>query len=198
MTPSLRDLFGKIFRSSYYGSSAKFLSSLLISSLFFSFSIGISASEINSSTAEPKSIPNLENVKGYAVKKVNHEFVNLEGNTTDIIADSVAKARYQKKLEDSNQITGMRFHIHWAAPSTLKEDLTVKLDIQGYDAGSQQPTIQSFSKIYTKVEGFSGWAVLDITESSFKRMGKMMAWKVTLLHEGHPMATRKSFTWDDR
>lgn len=209
MIPCFRDLFGKVFLS-YHSIIENFLHRLLISCLFFSVTFEVSSEEVNSLDGETKSTieshdqifaapqnVNQENVKGYAIKKVNHEFVDLQGNATDVIADSVAKARYQKDLEGQH-VTGMRFHIHWTAPSTLKEDLTVKLDIQGYDAGALQSNVQSFSKVYTKVEGFSGWAVLDITESTFKRMGKMMAWKVTLLHDGHAMAARKSFTWDDR
>lgn len=136
-------------------------------------------------------------VKGYSIKKVNHEYVDAKGNTHEDIADFLAKARYQKKLDYGTDATGIRFYIHWSAPSTVMSDLTVELKVRGLDAKTERETVQTFTKTYSKVPGFSGWATLDINESAYKRMGRLRAWKVSILQDHETMASRQSFTWDD-
>jgi len=133
----------------------------------------------------------------YEVMKVNHEFLDHKGDTHQEIADLVAKARYQRDLEETGKYSGIRFIIHWQAPSSEIPKFAVKLEARGFDAGSGRETIQTFNKDYPKTPGFSGWTTLDIKGDSLKHLGKLMAWKVTLLENGQPVASRKSFTWDD-
>ena len=134
---------------------------------------------------------------GYEIGKVNHELIDKEGHTHAEIADLVAKARYQGELADSGKAIGIRFIVHWKAPSTLMSDLVVKVEARGLDAGTQAEVVETLLKTYDKVPGPNGWAFLDLQNEAYKRLGKLMAWKVTLLHDNQPMASRKSFTWDD-
>lgn len=134
---------------------------------------------------------------GYAITKVNHEFINHEGQTHDEIANLTSRATYQQELAGSGKAVGIRFIVHWKAPSTLMSNLVVKVEARGLDAGTQREVVETLLKTYDKVPGFSGWAFLDLRDEAYRRLGKLMAWKVTLLHDNQPMGTRKSFTWDD-
>ncbi len=134
---------------------------------------------------------------GYAVMKVNHEFLNDAGETHSEIGDLTAKARYQQTLEKSGKYTGIRFIVHWKAPSSGIANFVVKIEARGLDAGSQKENIQTLLKTYPRSESSSGWEFMDITDDTLKRFGKLMAWKVTLLSDGKPMAERHSFMWDD-
>jgi hypothetical protein len=132
----------------------------------------------------------------FEIAKVNHAFLDHDGRTADEPGDFVSKARYQRKMSSSPELTGMRFHIHWRAPVELK-NFTVKLEVRGLDAGSGNEIVETLTKIYPKTENHSGWAIIDITDNTWKKLGKLMAWRVTLLQDGEEMTAKKSFTWDD-
>lgn len=134
---------------------------------------------------------------GYAVIKVNHEFLNAAGETHAETANLVSKARYQEALGKSGKAIGIRFVIHWKAPSDHLRNFTIKVEARGYDAGADRETTQTLVKNFPETDTASDWAFLDITDESYKRFGKLMAWKVTLLRDDSPMAARKSFMWDD-
>jgi hypothetical protein len=134
--------------------------------------------------------------EGYKVSKVNREFIDAEGNTTDEVGSLVSKAKYQRALERNRKYTGIRFFILWKAPSTPTPNLTVKLEAKGQDAQGRSTAASRF-RTYPKKSHFSGWAILDIDGESFARFGELRAWKVTILQDGQPMAERKSFLWDD-
>jgi hypothetical protein len=134
--------------------------------------------------------------KGYKIAKVNTEFVDAQGYTTEVIGDLKAKALYQRQLERSGKYSAIRYNILWQAPSTPTPDLTVKLEARGLDGKSGRETIETLTKTYPHKSHFSGWAVLDIQGDALKNFGKPRAWKITILQDNHPMAERKSFTWD--
>jgi len=137
------------------------------------------------------------NTEGYDIMKVNHEFLDEKGNTHDRIGNLVEKARYQKELEESGRYTGLRFIVHWKAPSSDLRDFTVKVELRGFDAGMGRERLQTLTRDYAEMPGSSGWTNLDLKGNDLKDFGRLMAWKVALLQNGKPMATRKSFTWDD-
>lgn len=138
-----------------------------------------------------------EDVDGFSVKKVNHEFLDLEGNATGIIGSFAAKARYQREIESTSQVSGMRFHVLWKAESSPSKGLTVKLETRGLDGNSGKETRQFWVKSYPIGSSLDGTTVFDITGESWKKQGKMMAWRATLLQGDAVMAERKSFLWDD-
>ena len=136
-------------------------------------------------------------IKGYEILKVNHELLDQDGNTHQEIGNFVAKARYQRFLEESKKATGIRFQIHWRAPSSDIPNFAVKVDAYGFDADTDRETLVTLTKTYPQILNSAEWTTLDIKGDSFKRLSKLMAWKVTLLQNGQPVAIQKSFTWDD-
>jgi hypothetical protein len=135
--------------------------------------------------------------QGYDVLKVNHELIDVQGNTQEDIGDLVNRARYQDRLESSGQFTGIRFFVHWKAPSTELHNLIVKIEAHGLDAGSGREATEVLKKSYSDLPGFSGWTTLDLANDLFKKFGKLMAWRVSLWHGNELKASRQSFTWDD-
>jgi hypothetical protein len=134
---------------------------------------------------------------GYSIPKVNHELLDELGNATDEVGNYVSKARYQRQLLESSRAMGVRFHIQWRAPISKASKFKVQLDVRARNAATQKETVQTFTKEYPPNSNFSGWAVMDIKDQAYQQLGKVMAWKVTLLYGAEPMATRQSFLWDD-
>ncbi len=145
----------------------------------------------------PRYAESAEAVSGYEITKVNHELINEKGFTHESIADFVAKAQYQQELAASKSASGLRFIVHWRVPSSRISNFVVKVQARGLDANTQREIEESVTKIYPQTPSSTGWAFLDIEGESAKRLGKLMAWKVTLFQNNNPVATRKSLMWDD-
>jgi hypothetical protein len=139
--------------------------------------------------AKPPSAP------GYEIMKVNHEFIDLAGETQAEIANWVDRAKYQQAVKKVAH-KGVRFFVHWQVPSTLMRDLTIKIETQGWDSDGGRETQETLVRTYPKIPNYSGWAVLDLEGDRYRDFGRMMAWKVTILHQGEVMATRESFMWN--
>jgi hypothetical protein len=135
--------------------------------------------------------------EGYKVAKVNIEYLDVDGNTTDQIGDQAAKARYQRQLERSGKYSGLRFIIIWQAPSTPTPNLVIKLEARGEAPGTDRETSAIRIRAYPQKTHISGWAILDIQGESLKRFGRLKSWKVTILQNNEPMVERRSFMWRD-
>ena len=134
---------------------------------------------------------------GYEILKVNHEFVDQEGHTESQIGDLVDKARYQRQLERSGAYSGLRFLIHWKAPSTPTPNLTIKLEAHGVHSQTGAHTVVVRTKTYEKKMHITGWAILDIAGEDLKSFGRLKAWKVTFLQNNVLVAELISFMWND-
>ena len=134
----------------------------------------------------------------WEVMKVHHELVDTVGETTEAIADLKEKAAFQRNLSlNARQVTGIRFVIHWKAPSTGIPKFAVKIEARGVVPATNEETWKEIIKLYKETPSFSGWTYADIKGDALAKFGRVMAWKVTLLQNGKPMATRDSFTWDE-
>jgi hypothetical protein len=134
---------------------------------------------------------------GYEVIKVNHEFINQKGFTQDVIGDLVNRAKYQQELQSSGAYKGIRFFIHWKSPSDDSRNIVVKVEARGLDADSGRETTEVLTKSYLDSQTASGWATLDLTNDTFKKFGKLMAWRVSLWRGSEMKTSRVSFTWED-
>lgn len=134
----------------------------------------------------------------WEVMKVHHEFIDTVGETTEAIADLKEKASFQRNLSlDAKLVAGIRFLVHWKAPSTGIPDFAVKIEARGVVPATNEETWKEIIKLYKETPSFSGWTYADIKGDDLAKFGRVVAWKVTLLQNGKPMATRPSFTWDE-
>ena len=134
---------------------------------------------------------------GYEVAKVNHEWIDKDNFTTAVIGDEKEKAKYQVALGNNPTAKGIRFAVHWKAPGGNAPRFMVKLYAHGYDAGSDTDSLVEEFKNYKETPGSGGWTYLDVKGGDWKRLGKLMSWKVVLLQDFKPVAERHSFTWDE-
>lgn len=134
----------------------------------------------------------------WEVLKVQHELLDAEGETTSSIGDLKEKAKYQRELSlDAKRVSGIRFFVHWKAPSSEIPKFAVKIELRGVVPATNEETFTQIIKLYRQTPSFSGWTTADITGNHFAKFGRVVAWKVTLLQDGKPMASRASFTWDE-
>ncbi|MCC7518306.1 MAG: hypothetical protein IT578_03875 [Verrucomicrobiae bacterium] len=139
-----------------------------------------------------------EMASDWVVLKVHHEFMDSDGETTSAIADLKEKAKYQRELSlDAKKIAGIRFLVHWKAPASKIPKFAVKIEARGVVPATNEETFTEIIKLYRETPSFSGWTTADIVGNHLAKFGRVMAWKVTLLQEGKPMASRSSFTWDE-
>ncbi len=143
----------------------------------------------------------------YEVLKVNHELLDGTGGTEGEVGDLVSKAKHQRTLSSSvtspslnttNVVTGIRFIVHWRAPASEIPNFDVKVEARGTIPQTNEETAKILIRKYPQTPTYSGWTFIDLTGDTFRRFGALMAWRVSLLQNGRVMASRHSFTWDDR
>jgi hypothetical protein len=134
---------------------------------------------------------------GYEVLKVNHELIDLKGETHEDIGDLVNRAKYQNRLKSSGQYKGIRFFVHWKAAPSDVNNLLVKIEARGFDAGSGHESTEVLTQTFSDDRSTSGWTTLDLSNEVFKKFGKLMAWRVSLWRGSEIKTSRVSFTWDD-
>lgn len=123
--------------------------------------------------------------------KVLPHYIDKDGNHT-VSPSLFARDAYQYHLRrNPEKCEGVRFDVQWKA---LKpEGLKVRVEMRG--------TADNAGKIFTiekplKKETFFGrWMTLKIEGDEFKKMGMLLAWRVTLWDGDKLLSEQKSFLW---
>ncbi|MBV9464353.1 MAG: hypothetical protein JO317_09010 [Verrucomicrobiae bacterium] len=140
------------------------------------------------------STPNRVEKPGYAVLKVNHDLLDLDGHETDIVGDLKQQAIYQYHLRHTPaHQTGERFKVKWKAPPEVGP-VQVRLDVRGLNAGNET-TFDNDTITYDTNENWAEWTIFDIAGDRFRKLGRVQSWKVTLSAGGQVKAELPSANW---
>lgn len=102
---------------------------------------------------------------------------------------------YQAVLREqqSTNVSGVRFDVLWKAPKAPGEDLRIAVEVRGIGSNSI-PRLQTLET--NVVAGtFRRWAAIPVTGSDYKRVGRVVAWRVTLWNGGQMLGQQQSFLW---
>jgi hypothetical protein len=86
----------------------------------------------------------------------------------------------------------LRVDVQWKAARVLK-DLEIRLELRGNQSGTARTTV-----VKEKVSGtgwFSQWRSVRLEGEEFKKMGDLLAWRVTIWSGDRQLSEQKSFLW---
>jgi hypothetical protein len=85
----------------------------------------------------------------------------------------------------------MRFDVQWKSHDLKKA--TVRLEVRG---AKTPPRRDELFEREVKAGGFfRRWSSLRVEGKDFERVGKIMAWRVSIWEDGQLLAEEKSFLW---
>ncbi len=98
----------------------------------------------------------------------------------------------QLRLHPTN-IAGLRFDVHWKAPRTSTNALTVRIELRTANRPGLAPLV-----VETQAEAprfGSRWTHLALDGESFRKEGDVVAWRAVLREGDHELASTHSFLW---
>jgi hypothetical protein len=99
---------------------------------------------------------------------------------------------YQAHLKTHPELcSGMRFDVQWKAHKIQNGRL--KLEVRGAKTPARQ--IQSFERELPGGGMFSRWTGVTVSGEEFKRMGSVIAWRLTIWDGDRQLTEEKSFLW---
>jgi hypothetical protein len=125
------------------------------------------------------------------IVKVLPHYLDQKGRHT-ISPSLYERDAYQALLRTKpDERSGLRFDVQWKA-SGLKE-VKVRVELRG--AAGKQPTKAVVESTETPRGGWSKWSGLAVTGDEYKKLGELVAWRVTLWDGDKLLAEQKSFLW---
>jgi hypothetical protein len=127
------------------------------------------------------------------VIKVLPQLLDIKGRHT-LSPSLYERDAYQFYLrKHPKEQMGLRLAIEWKAPDAAKRKLQIRAELRGVISNDvhtvtlEQPA---------KKQGWLGnWSEVRLTGQQFVTFGNLIAWRVTLLDDGHPIARQESFIW---
>ncbi|MBN8246302.1 MAG: hypothetical protein J0L84_02525 [Verrucomicrobia bacterium] len=101
---------------------------------------------------------------------------------------------YQQQLRQTpDRVSGIRFDIQWAAPRTLRDSLTLRLELRTARGEPGKPLILQMPVRELRRRG--GWSALTLSAEDYSRAGEVLAWRAVLLEGKREAAEQRSFLW---
>ena len=101
---------------------------------------------------------------------------------------------YQAYLrEHPTEVSTLRYDVQWKADKNLTGKLKIRLELRGSDAASL-PKLKTLETEVTPGT-FSQWTEIPLTDDDYKKLGSVVAWRVTLWSGDKQLSEEKSFLW---
>jgi hypothetical protein len=128
------------------------------------------------------------------VIKVLPEFLDLKGRNS-LTPSLYERDAYQAQLRQHPELrSGLRFYIQWKIKGQPFEELKLRLEMRGVAQGNLPKQLTMETPI--KPGGWFGhWSELTIQEKTYKNLGEVTAWRVTLWDGAEMLDEQKSFLW---
>lgn len=125
--------------------------------------------------------------------KVLPHFLDQEGrhNLSPSLFERDAYQEYLRK--HPVKIAALRYDVHWKGHAADREFLLLRVEVIGSEAYLEDPWIME-KRVPTG--GWWGrWSSLALTGDLLERIGRVMAWRVTLWDADRLLAEETSFLW---
>ena len=121
------------------------------------------------------------------ISKVLPHWLDKKGRHT-LSPSLFERDAYQAQLRaNPDQRSGIRFDVKWSGSSS---ELKLMVELQIADAA--KPVVLSQP---LKAGRRGGWSAVTLDGERFKSLGKIVAWRASLLEGDKTLAERKSFLW---
>lgn len=139
------------------------------------------AATVDASTAQVKVI------------KVLPQFLDSLGRHT-LSASLYERDAYQFYLrKHPKERMGLRLAVQWKGEQVPGRELTMRVELRGAIGNTLHN--KSLEEPVKKSGWLSNWSEVRLTGEEFQEFGELIAWRVTLLDGGRPIAQQESFLW---
>ena len=101
---------------------------------------------------------------------------------------------YQAQLrQHTNQVSAIRYDVHWSAKNAGDTKLQLRLELRGLGEGNTP----KFKTLEAEVTPgfFSQWTQLTLDGDEYRKFGAVTAWRATLWDGDRMVGEHKSFLW---
>jgi hypothetical protein len=134
--------------------------------------------------------PDLNAAVGKVVKVLPH-LLDRQGRHTlhPSLYERDAYQAYLRRHPDERG--GLRFDVRWTAEKVAVEGLTLRVEARG--SNDPRPFVRETGLEHRP--WYSRWTSLKLDEESYRKLGDLIAWRVTLWQGDTLVAEQKSFLW---
>lgn len=127
------------------------------------------------------------------ISKFLPHYLDKEGRHT-LSPSLYERDAYQAHLrKNPEQVSGIRFDFKWRASGADRDKLRVRIEIRGSKTQPGKPFVIEHKVVRKGL--FGRWASVTVEKEAFENVGKMIAWRVTLLEGAAELAQQRSFLW---
>jgi len=125
------------------------------------------------------------------ISKVLPHLVDREGRHA-LSPSLYERDAYQAHLrERPEEVGGMRFDVHWKVSRDLAEGLRLRIELRG----TGQPEVITLERPVERRPWYDRWSRVLLNEETFGRLGRLIAWRVSLWRGPEMIAEQRSFLW---
>jgi hypothetical protein len=129
------------------------------------------------------------------VIKVLPQFLDLKGRTA-LSPSLYDRDAYQAVLRlHPERRSGMRFFVQWKARGTVTEGLKLRVELHGGVQGQLPKELVLQEDLQARTGWFSHWTGLTLKDETYKQLGGVAAWRVTLWDGTQLLGEQRSFLW---
>lgn len=129
------------------------------------------------------------------VIKVLPQFLDLKGRTA-LSPSLYDRDAYQAVLRlHPERRSGIRFFVQWKARGTVAEGLKLRVELHGGAQGQLPKEMVLEENLPSKTGWFSHWAGVTLKDETYKQLGGVTAWRVTLWDGTKLLGEQRSFLW---
>ncbi len=127
------------------------------------------------------------------VIKVLPHYLDLKGRHT-LSPSLYERDAYQVQLRNNpDQVSTIRFDINWSARGIKEDNLKMKIEVRGSETSTGEIVVIEESNLK---KGFlESWAKIKADREAYKKIGKVVSWKVTIFDGDTEIAHSQSFLW---
>jgi hypothetical protein len=135
-------------------------------------------------------VPNAEAGKA-RISKVLPHLLDEKGRHT-LSPSLYERDAYQSQLrKNPDRCTAVRFDIRWAGINLKRDSLKLRMEIRV----SGEPNHIVLEEAIKPLGVSGSWSELTLKGEEFKKAGKIIAWRATLIEADKEVAELKSFLW---
>lgn len=85
----------------------------------------------------------------------------------------------------------MRFDVRWSVPRALAEGLRLRIELRG----TETPEEIVLEQGVRRRPWYDRWSRVVLEDETFERLGRLIAWRVSLWRGPEMIAEQRSFLW---
>ena len=111
--------------------------------------------------------------------------------------NSVAPSLYERDAYQAQlrthpeQVKSLRFDILWKYSQHYMEGIRLRLEVRG----SKDPQVLVLEQAVEPRRWYKRWTSISLDEATFKKLGEVVSWRVTLWDGERSLAEQHSFLW---